>query len=191
VTAQSQLNGLVVLYAYLQRIFVYDKVITTIAGDAPQAPALDTAALLDVTSAAIGQCDPGTGLPDGTVGDIDRVLAAVGDAMAARAARPDAPLREQLAAIAGDRFHHRHLNQGLVFWGDRYQPETADRFRQQILPARAAAEELTALVGRAASGPLPDGDRTQIDAWYRSVVAAAPNIPDDLTLITRLIHGEA
>jgi len=190
VTAQSQLNGLVILYAYLQRIFVYDMVLATIPGDPPRLPAPDTANLLDRTSAAIGRCDPRAGLPADTVVDMDAVLAAASDAMAARVARPNAPQRERIAAIAGDRFHHRHLVEGLVFWGDRYQPETADRYRQQLLSTRAAAQDLTALVARAADGPLPASDLAQIDTWYESVVATAGNIPKDLALIARLIHSQ-
>ncbi|GAB4587076.1 hypothetical protein [Nocardia sp. IFM 10818] len=190
-TAQWQLNGLVMLYAYLQRVFVYDKAIATIPGaDAPApAPIADLPALLDKTSAAIRDFDTRAGLPDSAVTEFDAVLAIVGAAVSERTAHPGAPVRERLAAVAGDRFHGRHLVEGLVYWGDRYNPEVADRYRQQVLPARNATSTLSRFVAAAANNALTTNDLAQVDIWYDEVVQAAGRLGHDMALTARLLHG--
>ncbi|WP_018180244.1 hypothetical protein [Jongsikchunia kroppenstedtii] len=189
-TAQWQLNGLVMLYAYLQRVFVYDKVIATIPGDTAVPVSVENLpSMLERTSKAIGAFDTETGLSDADQRDFAAILDAVRAALSDRATHANAPLRDRLAAIAGDRLGGQYLLEGLVLWGDRYSAAAADRFRQKVLPARGAANEVTRLVADAARDALTADDHARVDSWYTEVARASAGSADDLALVSELLAG--
>ncbi len=189
-TARLQLNGLVVLYAYLQRIFVYDKVIALIPDEAAAPAAVaELPALLERTGAATTAFDTSAGLHAATVAEFDAVLAAVRAAMSERAAQPHAPLRNRLAAIAGDRYHAEYLINGLVHWGTQFAPEAADYYRQQTPATRDQVAVISGLVDAASKDALSADDLARIDTWHDQVVAFTPAVAADLDLTADLLHG--
>ncbi|MFT3898653.1 MAG: hypothetical protein QM728_00185 [Gordonia sp. (in: high G+C Gram-positive bacteria)] len=192
-SAQLQLNGLVMLYAYLQRIYVYDKVLATIPDRAPEhhdpasPPELTT--LIEKTGKTIAAFPTESGLSDEQVDSFTPVVDFAQAAMSNRAAHPGTPLREQLAAVAGARFHNQHLVEGLIMWGDNYRPETADQYRQRVLPARNDTRLLTAFVAKASLGQLPEEEQLRVGEWYDAVIRTTPGVDGDMGLITSLLRG--
>ncbi|MFJ4654189.1 hypothetical protein ACIP5Y_23225 [Nocardia sp. NPDC088792] len=180
------------LFASLQRIFVYDKVIARVPGIGPApAPVADLPDLLDRSGTAIRDFDPAVGLSETEVTEFEGMLEIVRGAMAERTPRRDAPLRERLAAIASSRYYDQHLVDGLAHWGSLFNPDVADYYRQQALPARNHARMLSTLVAAGGNHTLTAGDVARLDAWYGVVVQAARRIPGDLAGAADMLRGRS
>lgn len=191
---KAQLNGLVVLYAYLQRIFVYDKVIagfsvTPPSGSGPVSSS-GWAGCLDEVGSIIGAFDRDTGLAETQLSRLLEILGEVRAAMRARRPDPDAPLPERLAAVAGDLYGGMHTNDGIVHWGGTFDPAVADRYRQRTLGHRAAVNTISGFVARATAGnALGADDLARLDAWFTGVCAGTAAVERDLDDAAELLQG--
>ncbi|MFJ4654185.1 hypothetical protein ACIP5Y_23205 [Nocardia sp. NPDC088792] len=122
--------------------------------------------------------------------EFEAVLDTVRIAMSARAARPDAPLRSRLAAIAGERYYFEHLIAGLVDWSSRLHPALSGYYMQQALPARNDANSISASISAAVYGALAPVDIISLNAWYAAALEAAAEIENDIALTADLLRGQ-
>lgn len=191
--ARRQLNGLFILHAHLQRIFVYDKVIATVPGNDPgPRPMPDLSSLIKRFRDALDDFDTDIGLPMSMAGEFETLSGILGKALAERVAHPDASLRDRLAVVSGDRFHDQCLFGGLVQWSNRYSPNAANFYTQQALSARSDTDTISALVSAATPyGILAPVDRIQLDAWYAVSLQVANRFESDIALAVDLLHGYA
>jgi hypothetical protein len=181
VDKRFQLNGLVLLYAYLQRVFVHAKVS---AGAIPD----PVPELLDVAGTAIQSFDQDAGLSGE---ERRRLLDLTGEArslMREHLPRPDAELPEQLASVAAALYAEEHVNNGIIHMGDIYDPEVADRFRQRIPHFRDQIAVITDFVGKATDGvPLTAEENAKLDSWFADVTGSAENIEQDFRQIEQYL----
>ncbi|QIS14270.1 hypothetical protein [Nocardia arthritidis] len=187
---KAQLNGLVVLYAYLQRIFMYDKVIAGLGAAPVAGDGWDWPACLDEVGVVIGRFDRLAGLSDPDVTRLLDILGEVRAAMRRRRPDPDASLPERLAAVAGDLHGGMHSNDGIVFWGETFDSTVADRYRQRTRTHRSMVNTINGYVAKATDGGvLTADDLARVDAWFTKVCTGSPGIERDLTRAGELLRG--
>ena len=185
-TTRRQHNGLLLLHAYLERIYVYDNALAKM-GATPSSDEDWAAFLQEVGEALKATEDDREGFePDGArFGDIVERLR-VG--MRARRGVPGAPLVEQLAAVAGDLFGAKHRNDNMIYWGDIYDADVADRLRQQIPYHWSTTRRIESCIAQTIAGtPLEEQDSAQLEQWFTSVCALTENVDDDLKQIKLLL----
>lgn len=190
--SQIQLNGLVILYSYLQRIFVYDTVLSKFGADSPKTGNQEVwHGYLQEVGKAMAEFDTDAGLAEtdqARMIEIDREASA---ALRARRAEPAAPLPEQLAAVAGDLYCGQHRNNGLVYWGDKFDENVADRYRQQIPSHWNTTNTISSYVGKTLQGtPLSEADEAQLATWFASACRLTAAVDDDLAQVELLLAGE-
>lgn len=188
--AQWQLNGLIVLYAALQRISAWDDTVAAVPGDPPAPdPVPGLAVMLNTIASAIREFDTETGLSEESIAEFETMVGTVRAATAARIVPPGSPLRIRLAAIAGSRSYDQHLVKGLTHWGTVFNPEIADYYREQRLPADDQVAEISAFVTAARADTLSPDDIARLDTWYLAVARSAARIDDDMDRIALLLCG--
>lgn len=190
--SQLQLNGLVILYSYLQRIFVYDMVLAKFGAEAPKTGSQEVwHGCLEEVGKAIAEFDTDAGLTEADQARMIEISESASAAMRARRADPDAPLPERLAAVAGDLYCGQHRNNGLVYWGDKFDEVVADRYRQQIPTHWNTTNTISGYVAEALEGsPLPEADEARLAAWFASACELVSAVDDDLAQTARLLAGE-
>ena len=185
-TTGSQHNGLLLLHAYLQRIYVYDNVLAKLGAATPADE--DWSAFLREVGEALTatEADREGFEPDGP--RLADIVERLRDGMRARRAVPGAPLVEQLAVVAGDLFGAKHLNDNMIYWGDIYDDDLADRLRQRIPYHWDTTGKIESYVARTISGtPLEEQDSVQLAEWFASACALVENVDDDLKQIKGLL----
>ncbi|MEC3982564.1 hypothetical protein [Amycolatopsis sp. H20-H5] len=188
VETRYQLNGLILLYAYLQRVFVHDRVGAGFPGAAARTGPDPIPGLLDGVGTAIKTFDKDAGL---SAEDGKRLLETTGSArslMRAHLPRPDAALPEQLASVAAALYAEEHVNNGLVHLGDIFDPEVADQFRQRIPQFRTQVGVITGYVGKVTGGePLTGEENAQLGSWFTNVTGSAAHIEQDFQRIEQYL----
>ncbi|RJO74750.1 hypothetical protein D5S18_14925 [Nocardia panacis] len=185
---RAQLDGLVVLYTYLQRISVYDRVIDGLGAgrrdDGWSGP-------LGEVGAIIGRFDRGTRLDAAEVAHLLDILDTVRAAMRRRRPDPDASLPERLAVVAGDLHGGLHHSEGVVRWGEIYDAAAARRHRQRAVAHRGLVNTVNEYVARAgAGGVLGAEELARIDAWFTKVCTGSPGIERDLRRAGEALRGQ-
>jgi hypothetical protein len=190
--SQLQLNGLVILYSYLQRIFVYDTVLAKFGVEASKTGGQEVwHGYLEQVGKAIAGFDTDTGLNEADQARMIEISEAASAAMRARRADPDAQLPGRLAAVAGDLYCGQHRNNGLVYWGDKFDEAVADRYRQQIPTHWNTTNTISGYVAKALEGsPLPEADEARLATWFASTCKLVSAVDDDLAQTARLLAGE-
>jgi hypothetical protein len=185
-----QYNGLVLLYAYLQRAYVHNRTLDLLAAPADPRAAQKLLSLLDRVGGAMSTFDKDAGLTE----DDARAMRDIVDE-----ARPlvqeclpqagDSPQR-QLAAVVCAVYAEEHVNNGIVRMGELLDPDIADRFRQRIPFFRSRAAMVSSWVQKATEQhELTPDEAAERDRLLSDVTVASRSVDADLRTITHYLAG--
>lgn len=179
-----QFNGLVLLYGYLQRIYVHDQVLAMLGEQGSPSTADDLPPMLALVGGAMRSFDPEGGLSPDEVHDLESVVDAAQPLVAGCLPQPGDSPGHQLAAVSAAVYAEDHVNNGIVRMGDLLDPDVADRFRQRIPSFRNRVAVVTNWVERAADHQsLTAEEASERDRLLADVTVAAPNVESDLRTV--------
>lgn len=186
---EIQYNGIVLLYGYLQRLFVYGKV-KSMLGAVPETLEIDSLpSLLDKTSEIFQHFDTKNGLSKEQQQELLAILATVKKLMPHTVEKTEKPeLADQLAVAGAALYAEEYINNGIIHLGMLFNPTIADRFRQHIPHFQNRVNGINSFVDKAANGKsLSTEELVQLDTWYADVMKNAANIPADFQSIYKYI----
>ncbi|GKW46434.1 hypothetical protein [Planococcus sp. NCCP-2050] len=186
---EIQYNGIVLLYGYLQRLFVYGKV-KSMLGAVPETLEIDSLpSLLDKTSEIFQHFDTKNGLSKEQQQELLAILATVKKLMPHTVEKTEKPeLADQLAVAGAALYAEEYINNGIIHLGMLFNPTIADRFRQHIPHFQNRVNGINSFVDKAANGKsLSTDELAQLDTWYTDVMKNAANIPADFQSIYKYI----
>ncbi len=185
-----QLNGLVLLYAYLRRAHDY-RTMLRLLGEPVDQGALDRLSpMIDRVGAAVRDFDPQAGLDPQQVREFDEITVCVGPLTDAFVPGDDDGERRQLAAVAAAVYAEEQVNDGVVHMGDLMDPTLADQFRQRTLHFQHRTATVTRWVKTVADGRSLDAESTsQRDELLDQVIEASANIDSDLATIRQFLSS--
>ena len=183
-----QYNGLVLLYAYLQRAYVHHRTLDLLAAPADPRAAQQLPSLLDRVGGAMSAFDKDAGL---TAEDARAMQDIVDEARPlVQGCLPqtgDSPQR-QLAAIVSAVYAEEHVNTGIVRMGELLDPDIADRFRQRIPFFRSRVALVSGWVEKATKGhELTPDEAAERDRLLSDVTVASRSVDADLRTITHYL----
>lgn len=187
---EIQYNGIVLLYGYLQRLFVYGKV-KSMLGAVPETLEIDSLpSLLDKTSEIFQHFDTKNGLSKEQQQELLAILATVKKLMPHTVEKTEKPeLADQLAVAGAALYAEEYINNGIIHLGMLFNPTIADRFRQHIPHFQNRVNGINSFVDKAANGKsLSTDELAQLDTWYTDVMKNAANIPADFQSIYKYIN---
>jgi hypothetical protein len=186
--ATFQYNGLVLLHAYLQRVYVYCRTLDML--EAPTDPGVleQLSPLLDQVRSTMTTFDKDLGLTaaDGQVlrGVVEQTRSLVQPCLPCDG---DSPQR-QLASVVSVVYAEEHVNNGIISMGDLMDPDMADRFRQQTPFFRHRVAMVSGWVQKAVDGrDLTPEESAERDTLLAEVTAGARGVEADLRTIAEYL----
>lgn len=187
---ELQYNGVVLLYGYLQRLFVYGKV-KSMLDAVPETLGVDSLpSLLDTASAALQNFDSKNGLTEEQQQELLAILATIKKLVPATLEAQENPkLADQLAVAGAALYAEEYINNGIIHLGMLFNPKIADRFRQHVPHFQNRVNGINMLVDKTANHkPLDANETAQLEAWYTDVMKSAKNIGTDFQSIYKYIN---
>lgn len=187
---ELQYNGSVLLYGYLQRLFVYGKV-KSMLGTVPETLEIDSLpSLLDKASEIFQNFDTKNGLTQEQQQELLAILATVKKLVPHTVEKTENPeLADQLAAAGAALYAEEYINNGIIHLGMLFNPTIADRFRQHIPHFQNRVNGINVFVDKTANHKSLSADETaQLEAWYSDVMKNAKNIGADFQSIYKYIN---
>lgn len=187
---EIQYNGIVLLYGYLQRLFVYGKV-KSMLGTVPETLEIDSLpSLLDKASEIFQHFDTKNGLSKEQQQELLAILATVKKLVPHTVEKTEKPeLADQLAAAGAALYAEEYINNGIIHLGMLFNPTIADRFRQHIPHFQNRVNGINSFVDKAANEKsLSTDELAQLETWYADVMKNAANIPADFQSIYKYIN---
>lgn len=188
---EAQFNGVVLLYGYLQRLFVYGK-IKSLLDEKPEELKLEhLPSHLDAASAVFGNFDRQHGLAKIQKQQMLDALQTVEEWMPLTLSVPEEPrLADQLAVAGAALYAEEYINNGLLHFGKLFNPQVEDRFRQHIPYFQNRVNSINRLVDKIESHKsFAREESEQLNKWYQDVLANAANIRDDFKQIHEYINA--
>lgn len=186
--AKLQLNGLVLLYAYLRRAGDYRSMLGLLGEPTDADEAARLTPMLERVGAAVRDFDPDTGLSADQVAEFDAIVEQTGPLTDAFVPDEDADDHQILAAVAAAVYAEEHVNDGLVHLGDLMDPALAEQFRARTLHFQARTSTVTTWVKTVSGGePLDAEALQQRDELLDQVLEAAAHIDSDLATIRQFL----
>lgn len=187
---EIQYNGIVLLYGYLQRLFVYGKV-KSMLGTVPETLEIDSLpSLLDKTSETFQNFDTKSGLSQKQQQELLAILATVKKLVPQTLETDENPaLADQLAVAGAALYAEEYINNGIIHLGMLFNPSIADRFRQHIPHFQNRVNGINSFVDKAANHEnLSSDENAQLEAWYADAMKNAKNIGTDFQSIYKYIN---
>lgn len=187
---EIQYNGIVLLYGYLQRLFVYGKV-KSMLGTVPETLEIDSLpSLLDKTSETFQNFDTKSGLSQKQQQELLAILATVKKLVPQTLETDENPaLADQLAVAGAALYAEEYINNGIIHLGMLFNPSIADRFRQHIPHFQNRVNGINSFVDKAANHEnLSADENAQLEAWYADAMKNAKNIGTDFQSIYKYIN---
>lgn len=187
---ELQYNGSVLLYGYLQRLFVYGKV-KSMLGTVPETLEIDSLpSLLDKANEIFQNFDTKNGLTQEQQQELLAILATVKKLVPHTVEKTENPeLADQLAAAGAALYAEEYINNGIIHLGMLFNPTIADRFRQHIPHFQNRVNGINVFVDKTANHKSLSADETaQLEAWYSDVMKNAKNIGADFQSIYKYIN---
>lgn len=187
---EIQYNGIVLLYGYLQRLFVYGKV-KSMLGTVPETLEIDSLpSLLDKTSETFQSFDTKSGLSQKQQQELLAILATVKELVPQTLETDENPaLADQLAVAGAALYAEEYINNGIIHLGMLFNPSIADRFRQHIPHFQNRVNGINSFVDKAANHKnLSADENAQLEAWYADAMKNAKNIGTDFQSIYKYIN---
>ncbi|GIP39831.1 hypothetical protein J31TS4_31110 [Paenibacillus sp. J31TS4] len=186
-------NGMVLLYGYLQRLFVSERIQEMLEYEPSEEARQSLTASLDTLTPLLRDFDPARPL---TLEAETRLLAILDELEPAldryeEMITPGARFEPMLIVAASTLYAEEHINQGLVHWGKHFDPTAEDRYRQQVPRLRSRVGSVTEIVKKVSEGiPLSADDHAEIDRWYGDVLRNRDGIRSDAEKIRELLKAE-
>lgn len=187
---EVQYNGIVLLYGYLQRLFVYGKV-KSMLGAVPEKLEIDSLpSLLDKTSEIFQNFDTKNGLSKEQQEELLAILATVKKLVPHTVEKLENPeLSDQLATAGAALYAEEYINNGIIHLGMLFNPTIADRFRQHIPHFQNRVNGINLFVDKTANQKsLHSNELAQLESWYADVMKNASNIGADFQSIYKYIN---
>lgn len=187
---ELQYNGIVLLYGYLQRLFVYGKV-KSMLDTVPETLEIDSLpSLLDKTSKIIQNFDTTNGLSKEQQQELLAILSTIKKLVPPTLEVEKEPvLADQLAVAGASVYAEEYINNGIIHLGTLFNPSIADRFRQHIPHFQNRVNRINSLVDKAAhQHNLSEEENAQVSTWYTDVMKNAKNIGSDFQIIYKYIN---
>lgn len=188
--AEAQFNGVVLLYGYLQRLFVYGK-IKSLVGTKPEELKLERlSSHLDAASSVFGNFDRQNGLTKIQKQQMLVALQTIEELMPLTLKVPEEPqLEDQLAVAGAALYAEEYINNGLMHFGKLFNPQVEDRFRQHIPYFQNRVNSINYFVEKAENQKsLAFHETKQLTKWYEDVLANAADAAEDLRQIHQYLH---
>ncbi|RNF38673.1 hypothetical protein [Planococcus salinus] len=188
---QFQFHGVVLLYGYLQRLFVYGN-IKGMLDTKPEAAEWDELPQhLDHVSAIFQNFDRKAGL------NIDQIKQAFTAYRTVEAMTPQtfpdkekAPLSERLAVTGAALYAEEYINTGLIHLGMNFDPKVEKRYRQQAEHYKKVVKIMTMLVEKTAEKKtLSKAEADQLQKWYQTTMESADTVKKDIRRIRYFLNG--
>lgn len=163
VSAREQLEGLGVLYAYLQRVFVFTRTMQML--DPQRHVDVNTdelKAALDLVGDTVRQFDFTGGLSAAQRQALGPVIAAAHGWIDGTRPQSDDSRAQAIAHTASAAFFEEHLNSARIHLGDHYDADYADYCRQRILLLQASVRQVKSIVGKTADGLALSSDEEAV-----------------------------
>lgn len=189
--AEAQFNGVVLLYGYLQRLFVYGK-IKSLVGTKPEELKLERlSSHLDAASAVFGNFDRQNGLTKIQKQQMLDALQTAEELMPLTLNAPKEPqLEDQLAVAGAALYAEEYINNGLMHFGKLFNPQVEDRFRQHIPYFQNRVNSINYFVEKVENQKsLAFNETKQLTSWYKDVLGNAAHISDDFQQIHQYLHA--
>ncbi|MGE5474199.1 MAG: hypothetical protein ACM3UU_08280 [Ignavibacteriales bacterium] len=189
----SQYNGLVLLHAHLQRLYVYYKGKEMLLGQSTEEP-LD---LIKTNFEFIRKLEKSFNLKEGlskneifeTIDIVSNIKKLVQEYVDTALSKHDINTSAVLAAstLNADDF----LIKGLVEWGSLFDPVAEDRYLQKVIYYQDLARYALHLETKLIRGTSLDEEELKfINTWHNKLIEVVNNIPSDLELIKNQLTSE-
>ncbi|MBZ5200770.1 hypothetical protein HU147_06030 [Planomicrobium chinense] len=188
--AEAQFNGVVLLYGYLQRLFVYGK-IKSLVGTKPEELKLERlSSHLDSASSVFGNFDRQNGLTKIQKQQMLVALQTIEELMPLTLKVAEEPqLEDQLAVAGAALYAEEYINNGLMHFGKLFNPQVEDRFRQHIPYFQNRVNSINHFVEKAENQKsLAFHETKQLTKWYEDVLANAADTSEDFRQIHQYLH---
>lgn len=189
----SQYNGLVLLHAHLQRLYVYYKGKEMLLGQSTEEP-LD---LIKTNFEFIRKLEKSFNLKEGlskneifeTIDIVSNIKKLIQEYVDTALSKHDINTSAVLAAstLNADDF----LIKGLVEWGSLFDPVAEDRYLQKVIYYQDLARYALHLETKLIRGTSLDEEELKfINTWHNKLIEVVNNIPSDLELIKNQLTSE-
>lgn len=188
---QFQFHGIVLLYGYLQRLFVYGN-IKGMLDTKPEAPEWEELPkLLDGVSAIFQSFDRTSGLK------LDQMKQAFTAYRTVEAMTPEtfpdqekAQLADRLAVVGAGLYAEEYINTGLIHLGMNFDPKVEKRYREQAKHYQKTVKIISLLVDKTAQGqPLSKVEADQLQSWYKTSLENTDTVKKDIRRIRYFLNG--
>lgn len=188
---QFQFHGIVLLYGYLQRLFVYGNIKGMLDSKPEAAEWEELPKLLDDVSAIFQSFDRKSGL------NIDQMKQAFTAYRTVEAMTPatfpdkeKAQLADRLAITGAALYAEEYINTGLIHLGMNFDPKVEKRYRQQAEHYKKTVKIITMLVEKTAQRkPLSKAEADQLQNWYKTSIENADTVKKDIRRIRYFLNG--
>lgn len=183
-----QYNGLVLLYAYLQRAYVHHRTLDLLAAPADPRAAQQLPSLLDRVGGAMSAFDKDAGLTAEDARAMRDIVDEARPLVQGCLPQPGDSPQRQLAAVVSAVYAEEHINTGIVRMGELLDPDIADRFRQRIPFFRSRVALVSSWVEKATKRhELTPDEAAERDRLLSDVRVASRSVDADLRTITHYL----
>lgn len=186
-------NGLVLLYAYLQRIFVHERILQLFGAHGNPERLELLPAMIETVTEVVQSAETHKNISQEQVGSLIPVLERVENWIA-----DYLPKGEELDdlhhrfAIAASAIHgEEHVNNGLIKLGELFDPGIADRFMQRVSGHKNNVGIASTVVAKTVRNePIEESFVQKMENWYRDVSSNAGGMKSDLAGIRVMLQGK-
>ena len=185
-----QYNGLVLLYAYLQRAYVHHRTLDLLAAPADPRAAQQLPSLLDRVGGAMIAFEKDAGLTAEDARAMRDIVDEARPLVQGCLPQPGDSPQRQLAAVVSAVYAEEHVNTGIVRMGELLDPDIADRFRQRIPFFRSRVALVRSWVEKATKRhELTPDEAAERDRLLSDVTVASRSVDADLRTITHYLDA--
>lgn len=191
--AAIQYNGLVLLYGYLQRLYVHERTKGLLDNGAFNVEKIDIITqhlkkIHDITDVF----DNNKKLDETNQAlllDIANVCSEMSDEYKNEILNSKT-FKDELAVVASTIYAEEHINNGIIKMGELFNPEIQDRFMQQILYYRNRVALVNAVVQKETEGKeISEKEKEQIKNWYVETSQTSSYMKKDFDSIKEYIQS--
>ncbi len=188
----KQYNGIILLYSYTQRMFVFEQIkgIIGLGQNDEKMKALPS--ILDYLSDLMHRFEQTKSLSELQIKELldisEEVQGMLTDYL------PSSPtsvtFSEKLSITGSTVYAEEHINSGVIKLGEIFSPEIRDHFSQRASFYRNRVNLVNQIVHKLANNqPIAPEERNQIEEWYEDLMENIDGIDLDFDTIRTFIKG--